>query len=173
METGFPAIHQWRSPTDHVVTGIEGLQSLRASVFVQPFTHEVLRQLYQRPVGTAAADGSPSAGAPLDDLYFGDAAGLVLLSQLQAESAIVTTYPTTLKAIDKRGNLVFAEFESTLRDVTIDGELQPEYYWTRRLVIITTPSHVYLVKASDSSKDHRSFDAAFLNGWFAAFRVLA
>jgi hypothetical protein len=170
MESTFPSLHLWRAPEDRVVAGVSGVRSLRASVFVQPFTHQQLRDIYRRPLAVTIVT-EPSAN--LDDLYLGDAAGLVLLAQLRAEAEAVASNPTSLDSVQKRGNLVYAEFETTLRDVVVNDEPFDEYFWSRRVVIITTPSFVYLVKMTDASPDHRSPHAAWLNGWLASFRVLS
>jgi hypothetical protein len=170
MEAGFPQLHLWRAPEARDVTGVEGVRSLRAHVFVQPFTHQQLKDIYRQPL--ADAEGSVAA-ATLDDLYVGDAAGLVLLAQLRAEYEAATANPTALNTVQKRGNLVYAELETTLQDVVVNGEALDDYFWMRRVVIITTPAFVYLVKISDASADHRSPHAAWLNGWLAGFRVLS
>ena len=79
---------------------------------------------------------------------------------------------TSLSSVEKRGNVVYARIETTLKDVTVAGTRYEEYYFDRELIFISGRDEVFLVKTIVPSVDHRSPQATFINTWLLSLRVL-
>jgi hypothetical protein len=169
-------VHLWRGPQAHVVEGIPGLRNLYSQVLVQRASHDDVRRFLGVPSPSGPLDvptESDEALAALDRFYQGDSTGLWLLLQLEIEVASTGNEQTELESIQKKGNLVYARFETTFSDIVVDGELYPQYFWTRELVLISTPEDLFMVKTSIPTADQTSEDFAWMTRWFQAFHVLS
>ena len=78
---------------------------------------------------------------------------------------------TQLVSLEKKGNVVYAQLENTLYNVTVDDEPHPEYHLVRELVLISTPSDLYIVKTLVPSADYRSDAPRWIMEWFGQFAI--
>jgi hypothetical protein len=112
----------------------------------------------------------------LNGMYRGDAAGLMLSSLLNIEMQFAASFRgaghTNLKEIQKAGNVVYAQFETVLKDVEINGQRCPEFYLLRELLLISTADDLYIVKTLVPTGPEFNTDAiAWINGWFGDFGI--
>ena len=154
--TQFP-LYLWRRPAVAKVEGFPGVSDLYTQVFVQQARiDDVL-------------NGSTASGTTFQRP---DALLALLASELSGELSMGGQFLSGLQTIEQKDNTVYARFESALSDVTVDGEKLREYYWTRELLVVTTPDTFYLIRTFLPNKDHRSPDFANFTQWFEDFAVL-
>lgn len=180
-----PAVHLWRHKRMHRIEGIEGFKAAFPFVLVQKFPHT----LFSRMVGISIKGGPtvlpevPSSRLPdvdldkiipaLERFYRGDAAGMFLTFQLQLEVFATMSSKTRaeLTSIQKKGNLVYAQLESILEDVVVDGKKHREFYLVRELVLISTPNELFIIKTMIPTPDHRSEHFHWISEWFGTFAI--
>lgn len=169
-------VYLWRHADVKAVSGVEGLAKLPTQVMVQRLPFSALGLL-----ADAAADqqAPTESGGSLDlsdleALYRGDATGQVLRQELLLSMGLSDPAhtATSLSSVEKRGNVVYARIETTLKDVTVAGTRYEEYYFDRELIFISGHDEVFLVKTIVPSVDHRSPQATFINTWLLSLRVL-
>ena len=91
---------------------------------------------------------------------------------MQASAEFRGSAHTVLKEIQKAGNVVYAQFETVLKDVEINGKQYGEFYLLRELLLISTPEDLYIVKTLvPTAPDYGSDAIAWINGWFADFGI--
>lgn len=153
-------VHLWRRPGSVAVEGFPSARALYSQVFVQRAPIDAFLELQGLDSASVVADHN-------------DALLLLLTTELIAEVGQGGQFLSGLQSIEQRGSTIYARFESVLRNVTVDGQAVPEYYWTRELMIVATPDDFYLVKTFLPNADHRSPDFARLTQWFESFAVLS
>jgi hypothetical protein len=175
-------VHLWRSNDTHRIEGSKSFKSLFSYVFVQRLPHKLFPQI----IGVSISDKieAPSSELPdldmdkdkiikaLESFYRGDATGTYLTFALQLELLGATAgFHTELTSIQKKGNVVYAQLESILSDVVVDGKKHGEFYLIRELMLISTPSEMFLVKTLIPTPDRRSDDFQWISGWFGNFAI--
>lgn len=153
-------VHLWRRPGSVSIEGFPNVRVLHTQVFLQ-----------RAPIdGFLKLEGLSDAAVAA---HRDDALLLLLTTELFGEAQQGGQFLSGLETIQQRGSTIYARFESVLREVTVNGDKLPEYYWTRELMIVETADSFYLVKTFLPNRDHRSPDFAHLTEWFQAFAVLA
>jgi hypothetical protein len=161
-------------------------------VLVQKVPHSMMSQLFAdfTPADEPAAPGQPNSQQPgadpaptreeslaaLDNMYRGDATGLMLSTLLNLEMQMAASFRgagrTNLKEIQKAGNVVYAQFETVLNNVEINNQHYPEFYLLRELLVISTADDLYIVKTLvPTGPDYGSDAIAWINGWFGDFGI--
>jgi hypothetical protein len=153
--TRFP-LYLWRRPAVATVEGFPGVKALYTQVFVQ-------RASIKDVLGIV---GGTTVKQP-------DGLLALLASELAGELSMGGQFLSGLQTIEQKNDTVYARFESALSDVTVDGEKLSQYYWTRELLVVTTPDSYYLIRTFLPNKDHRSPDFANFTQWFEDFAVLS
>jgi hypothetical protein len=118
----------------------------------------------------------PESSAGLEPIVragFGrDPAGWVLQDQLLADIATAGSLRPRVESLQKRDDIAYGRVETVLPNVTIDGAVLAEYYWTREWLIVDTGSDLYLVKLFVADDDHRSPDYAAISSWLDSLRIV-
>jgi hypothetical protein len=184
----FP-LHTWRGPQVFKFGGDLPIKQLQPLIFVQKVPHSLMPQLFadftEEAETTEPTDPAhPEEKAPtreetlttLNGMYRGDAAGLMLSSLLNVEMQFAVSFRgaghTNLKEIQKAGNVVYAQFETVLKNVEINGQHCAEFYLLRELLLISTADDLYIVKTLVPTGPEFNTDAiAWINGWFGDFGI--
>lgn len=101
-----------------------------------------------------------------------DPAGWVLQDQLVGDVSFFGSLRPRIESLQKRGDIAYGRSESVLPDVTIGGQVLPEYYWTREWLIVDGGDDLYLVKLFVADDDHRSPDYAAISTWLDGLRIV-
>ena len=77
-----------------------------------------------------------------------------------------------MKEIHKVGNVVYAHLETVLNDVVVNGQPHSEFLLIREMLLVSTPTDLYVVKTLvPTAPDYSSDAIAWINGWFVDFGI--
>jgi len=110
----------------------------------------------------------------LQSSWIGDASGAFLALQLKEELLEPAPNVTSwLAKLQKLGNVVYAQIDTVLEDVRVNGVDSQEFYLSRELFIISTIKGLYVIKTCLPSADLRvqEDDAAWITNWFNSFLI--
>ena len=168
--TRFP-LHLWRKNEPHRIQSAAGTMTVYPQAFVQHVSRAGLLALMVAAAKSQHA--TPSQLAELKDRFARDAPGLLLVAQLQGEETVAGPLGSVITTVQKRADAVYALVNSTFSNVRVDGKLFPQYFWARELVIVGTPSDLYVVKTSIPRGEPRSPVFAELTQWYSHLHFVA
>jgi hypothetical protein len=170
-------VHRWAKGENVPVEGVPGLTTLAPFVLVQRFPHDLVPEMLcaDLPVGTpAATQATPTSQFQvLEQFYKGESTGLMLLLQLNTEVISGSQARTSLTSIEKKGNVVYVGLNTTLVDVTVDGQDYAEYQVSRELILISTTNDIYLIKTFVPTPNFSRTDQEWVSRWLKEFRIVA
>ncbi len=191
-------LHLWKSKAELQVQGGDLFRKVYPFVSVEKVTTQQLRTL----VGIAAkdrddeADNDASAAARdvqkaistknvnaqefidnMDKAFRNDIIGAFFSAQLQAQFSAAILFPkttVTLVEVQKVGNVLYAQFLITLKDVKVGGHPYAEYYVRKELIVVSTPESAFVVGTLLPSPEPAPRDPSFaaVSKWLNDFRVV-
>jgi len=180
-------IHLWRSEEDLKVKNIVGFKTLFPFVFVQRFPVSNLASLFGSTVDMIGKENGEDLASTsdegmetldrLENIFRGDMVGNLFFGQLTLnfQAALVSPQLSTeLVEVQKVGNVLYAQFLFTLKNVSINNKTHKRFYLRKEIIILSTQTDAYLiatlVPSSDPSTRHKSFSQ--LTEWFDGLRIL-
>jgi|GEM_PF-2240456 len=113
----------------------------------------------------------------LENIYRGDIVGFLQLAQMQSIFSLPVVDPkisVELVTSQKVGNVLYAQFRITLKDVTVGGVKYERYYIRQEDIIISAPTDVYMVRTFIPSSDPASRGEVYtrFTEWFGGLAIL-
>jgi hypothetical protein len=191
-------LHLWRAKNALPVEGNDYFKKLYPLVTVEKASSEQMRTLSGIPAPGEEASEKPAAPDAKQDLqkaiakrdsnsqefvdgvdraFRNDMIGTYFAMQLQAQLRVAEQAPKlsiTLIEIQKVGNVLYAQFLTTLKDVKVAGHPYAEYFVRREMILIATPEGAFIVGTSVPSGDPAPRDPSFaaVSKWLSEFRVV-
>lgn len=150
-----------------VITGLPGIHILYPQIIVEQIKQSVVPALFADDTGSANRTTSANN---LAQFYKAEPTGFYLLNQL--DSLEYSDIPIVLTTIEKKENVVYAEINSRLRNVSVNGQSYSSYYLTMQLILISTPDGLYFVKTYLPSAAPFSHAAETVTQWLSNFHIV-
>lgn len=166
----FP-LQLWRRNDPHRIETRGGTMTVYPQVFVQRVSKAALMKTIMA-AGRAQHAGRDELAA-FRAAFARDPLAFMFSGQLQLEEQFAGIFGSVLSSVQKKGGVVYARFDSTFTNATVDGVVRPQYFWSRELVLAETPRDLYVVKTSIPRAEPRSDTFAALTKWFASFHIVA
>jgi hypothetical protein len=191
-------LHLWRGKKDIAIEGHDAFKKIYPLITLEKVTSDQMRTLLG--IGAAAQEKPKQAAAPeakqelvkaiekdnadsqkivdgLDKAFRNDMIGSFFTSQLQlqlAGAAQSSRTSFTLLEIQKVGNVLYAQFLITLKDVKVEGRQLPEYYLRKEMIMISEPDGGFFLGTTVPSEDPAPRDHFFaaVSKWLDEFRVV-
>ena len=161
-------VYIWRQTNSRfVITGVPGMHVLYPQIIVEQIKQSVVPELFAYDTkSTNHTQGSNG----LAQFYKAEPTGFWLLSQLNdlANSGL----PIALTTIEKKENVVYAQIDTHLRNVSVNGRRYSLYYLTQQLILISTPNGLYFVKTYLPSAAPFPPAAEALTQWLGNFHIV-
>ncbi len=191
-------LHLWKSKNELPVEGHDLFKKLYPLITVEKVSSEQMRtiagmptlsdELLKQAIATGGKqdvqkaiekrDSNPQEFVDnMDRAFRNDMIGTYFTIQLQAQSKAALVSPQTsftLLEIQKVGNVLYAQFLTTLKDVKVGGQPFAQYYLRKEIIVISTPDGAFLVGTNVPSGDPAARDPFFaaVSKWLSEFRVV-
>lgn len=191
-------LHVWKAKDETSIEGHDAFKKLYPLITVEKVSFEQMRTIS----GIAAANEDDADQTPspevkqsaqkaveeknsdaqkfldgMDKVFRGDAIGAFFRAQLDLQfAATLLSQKTSVNVVEiqKVGNVLYAQFLITLKDVKVGGRPVPEYFLRKELIIISTPEGAFVINTLVPSDDPapRSQSFAAVSKWLDDFRVV-
>jgi hypothetical protein len=191
-------LHLWRAENGFPVEGNDIFKKLYPFVTVEKVSIEQMRTLSGIPPAGEVASAKPiSADAKqdvqraierkdsnpqefvdgMDRAFRNDMIGTFFAMELQTQLRTAEVSPNlsiNLLEIQKVGNVLYAQFLTTIKGVKVGGQPYAEYYVRREMIVISTPDGAFLIGTAVPSGDPAPRDPSFaaVSKWLTDFRVV-
>ena len=179
-------IHVWRVAT-YRVTGNELYKALVSGVSLQRIPRGTLSELIKEGVEEGLRLMPPEERLTLKKkeelveqlnvFFLSDGAMNLFLASYQLSRALAmndTKISFELVRLQKLGNVLYAQYLTTLRDVKVEGQQFGKYYIWSEAILISTERDIYVVETTVPTGEPAKRDRHFsdITQWLGDFAVL-
>ncbi len=173
-----PPLHLWRGNETLPVNGSDLFTAVFPHVFLQKLPLEEFRRYFEldlsldEDISIAAYEDAQQFIDATEKVFRGDVVGFLLVGALAINYELSLDDPEIgfkLIELQKVGPVLYAEFLTTLQDVTVGDTYYPTYYLREELILVSTATEVYLIRTFLPSGEFapRGEYFAAVTEWFA------